>query len=227
MSQVALAAAYFALGRASLLLAIPPGFAAPVWPAAGLALAALLLRGNKMWLGVFLGHFLVNQSTSAFDAASVALSAVIAGGGTLQALAGARLVRRSPGFPNSLARGQDIVKFMLLAGPIACLTSPTLGTLSLAALGKISPSELPFSWATWWEGDVLGVLLVTPALLLWDLPRPASRTNRAFFITAPLAVTLVAAVAAFVFTRDHETRSVADGFRIEATTRHHLLEKEV
>jgi integral membrane sensor domain MASE1 len=52
---IAIAAAYYALGRLSLLLAIPPGYATAVWPASGIALAATLLRSYRVWPGIFLG----------------------------------------------------------------------------------------------------------------------------------------------------------------------------
>ena len=55
-----LAAAYACVGRLSLMLAIPPGFASPVWPAAGVALAGVLLGGRKMLPAVFAGSLIIN-----------------------------------------------------------------------------------------------------------------------------------------------------------------------
>ncbi|TBR22817.1 response regulator, partial [bacterium] len=207
-------------------MAIPPGFAAPVWPAAGLALAALLIGGDGLWPGLLLGHFVVNLSMGGTDPASVFLAAAIAAGGTLQALAGARLVRRWPGFPNSLARTGDILRFMLLAGPVACLVSPSVGTAALLGLGRVAGAEAPFSWGTWWVGDVLGVLLVAPALVLWSLPRAGAKANRPLLVTVPLACTLAAAAAVFGFARTHESRRIQNEFALDAASLHHLVEKE-
>jgi integral membrane sensor domain MASE1 len=59
--QVGLVAAvYFAAAKLSLLLAIPPGYATAVWPPSGIAVAALLLLGNRVWPGVWVGAALVN-----------------------------------------------------------------------------------------------------------------------------------------------------------------------
>ena len=52
---VVLALAYFITARLSLALAIPPGYATAVWPAAGIALASVLLAGSRVWPGIWLG----------------------------------------------------------------------------------------------------------------------------------------------------------------------------
>src|SRR5881275_1899676 len=94
------AAIYFVTGKLALFLAIPPGYATAVWPAAGLALGCLLLFGDRVWLGVVIGSFLVNfwtsLDTTSFGAIlrSVAVPALIGAGAALQTLAGTFLVRR-------------------------------------------------------------------------------------------------------------------------------------
>src|SRR5207247_4323390 len=104
----ATAAIYFVAGRLALLLAIPPGYATAVWPAAGLALGCILLFGNRAWPGVIIGSFLVNFWTSLDTATfggivkSVTVPALIGGAAALQALAGAFLVRRFVGITTAL-----------------------------------------------------------------------------------------------------------------------------
>src|SRR5213592_1986932 len=94
------AAIYFVTGKLALFLAIPPGYATAVWPAAGLALGCLLLFGDRVWPGVVIGSFLVNFWTSLDTASfgaimrSVAVPALIGTGAALQASAGTFLVRR-------------------------------------------------------------------------------------------------------------------------------------
>ncbi|MGZ5689697.1 MAG: hypothetical protein ACXWIQ_18405, partial [Caldimonas sp.] len=56
---------YFATGLAALKLAIPPGFASPLYPAAGIALASVLVFGWRMLAGVALGSLAVNIVASA------------------------------------------------------------------------------------------------------------------------------------------------------------------
>jgi integral membrane sensor domain MASE1 len=83
-------ALYFAAGRLGLLLAFLHPSASPVWPAAGLAMASLLLLGRNLWPAVFIGAFLVNLTTSG----SVGIGLGIGVGNTLEAVAGAWLVAR-------------------------------------------------------------------------------------------------------------------------------------
>jgi len=60
-AQIALLAAlYFLSAKLALALAIPPGYATPIWPPSGIALAALLLAGTRLWPGVWLGSLLAN-----------------------------------------------------------------------------------------------------------------------------------------------------------------------
>src|SRR3982075_3508750 len=84
---------YLAAGHLFLKLAFLNASASPVWPPAGIALAALLLLGYRAWPAVFIGAFLVNATT----AGNVTTSLCIAGGNTLEALCGAWLVNRFSG----------------------------------------------------------------------------------------------------------------------------------
>src|SRR5262245_29861697 len=108
VENLAIGASYYGLGKLALLLAIPPGYASAVWPAAGLALAGMLALRYRVWPGVFAGHFLVNVSPSVNATptlpflASLSLVLIIAAGGTLQATLGAFLTRRFIGYPNRL-----------------------------------------------------------------------------------------------------------------------------
>src|SRR5690349_11572716 len=108
-----MAAAYYVSGRLGLLLAVPPGYATAVWPPSGIALAALLAYGSRLWPGVWLGSFLINiwtgldHSSLQATLGSLLVPSVIASGAAIQAVAGVQLVRRYVGFSNILAQGQD------------------------------------------------------------------------------------------------------------------------
>jgi integral membrane sensor domain MASE1 len=127
------AAIYFVAGKLALLLAIPPGYATAVWPAAGLALGCLLLFGDRVWPGVVIGSFLVNFWTSLDTASlgailrSVAVPALIGAGAALQALAGTFLVRRFVRMPTVLATEKEVVRFSLVASGSCLVASERLG----------------------------------------------------------------------------------------------------
>src|SRR5512132_751578 len=107
-----LAVIYFIAGKLGLMLASLHASASPVWPPAGIALAALLLLGYRAWPAIFVGAFLVNMTT----AGNVATSLAIATGNTLEALVGAWLVNRFAGGTTAFDRPQGVVKFALSAG---------------------------------------------------------------------------------------------------------------
>src|SRR5215471_8236527 len=115
-----LAVIYFIAGKLGLMLASLQASASPVWPPAGIALAALLLLGYRAWPAIFIGAFLVNVTT----AGNVATSFAIAIGNTLEALVGACLLNRFAGGINVFDRSRGVFKFALAAG-ISTIISPT------------------------------------------------------------------------------------------------------
>ena len=160
---VLLAAFYFAAAKLGLSLAFVHPSATAVWPPAGIALAAFLLFGNRVWPGIALGAFLANATT----AGSLATSAGIAAGNTLEGLVGAWLVNRFAGGRETLSRPRDILKFIALAAGLSTIVSATIGVTTLSIAGFAPWSNYAAIWTTWWLGDAVGDLLIAPPLLLW------------------------------------------------------------
>jgi diguanylate cyclase (GGDEF)-like protein len=158
-----LAAVYFVAGKLGLQLAYVHASATAVWPCTGIAMAALLVYGYRVWPGILIGAFLVNLTT----AGSVETSIGIAIGNTLEGLAGCYLVNRFAHGKDAFARAQDIFKFALLAGMAATTVSATIGVATLAVGGFADWGAFGSIWCTWWLGDANGAVLVTPLLLLW------------------------------------------------------------
>src|SRR5438874_3769046 len=155
---------YFIAGKLGLMLASLHASASPVWPPAGIALAALLLLGYRAWPAIFIGAFLVNVTT----AGNVATSFAIATGNTLEALVGAWLVNRFAGGTNVFDRLQGVFKFALAAG-ISTIISPAFGVTSLGVAGFADWTNYGAIWLTWWLGDATGDLVFTPLVLLWSV----------------------------------------------------------
>jgi integral membrane sensor domain MASE1 len=159
-----LAVIYFIAGKLGLILASLHASASPVWPPAGIALAALLLLGYRAWPAIFVGAFLVNVTT----AGNVATSFAIATGNTLEALVGVWLVNRFAGGTYVFDRPQGVFKFALAAG-ISAVISPAFGVTSLGVAGFADRANYGAIWMTWWLGDVTGDLVFTPLVLLWSV----------------------------------------------------------
>jgi diguanylate cyclase (GGDEF)-like protein len=160
---IALFVTYVIAGKLALKLAFLHPSATPVWPCTGIALAALLLLGYRFAPVIFAAAFVVNITT----AGTVLTSLAIATGNTLEALAGAYLVLRFAGGRNAFQTSRNIFGFTLFAGMVATAISASMGTATLVLGGLANASRFPSIWATWWLGDGVGALILTPLILLW------------------------------------------------------------
>ena len=190
----ALALIYFVAGKLSLHLAFLNASASPVWPPAGIALAALLVLGFRVWPAIFVGAFFVNFLT----AGSIWTSLGIAGGNTLEALCGAWLVNGLAGGTRVFDRPQDVFKFAL-AALISTTVSPAVGVTSLALGGFVQSANYGPIWLTWWLGDASGVLVVAPLLILWSVTASRRNWNRAQAVEVTILLLLLVALAETVF----------------------------
>lgn len=140
------------------------GFATFIWPPTGIALAALLLFGYRLWPGIFLAAFLVNVMTGASPLAAIGIGV----GNTLEAVIGAFLLRRLIHVEYGLERVDDVLGLIVLAASGSTLISATIGVTSLFVTGTIIPTAYAETWTAWWIGDMLGNLVVAPILLVWS-----------------------------------------------------------
>ncbi|MFO1488471.1 MAG: PAS domain S-box protein [Verrucomicrobiota bacterium] len=193
MAILILAAVYFGTAWFGLSLASINASASPVWPPSGIALIALLLFGHRLWPGIFIGAFAANILTQG----TVLTSLGIATGNSLEALAGAWLINRFAGGRHAFEHASHIFSFLFFA-MVSTAISATVGVVSLVLGGFVAwPHYLPV-WTTWWLGDLTGVTVVVPLLLIWQ-SAPAMRWNRrrAMEILAILGVVLLIGVLSF------------------------------
>ena len=184
---------YFIVGKLSLQLAFVHPSASPVWPPAGIALAALVVFGYRTWPAIFLGAFLVNVTT----AGNIGTSLCIATGNTLEAVCGAWLVNQFAGGTRIFDRAQDVFKFAL-AVMVSTAVSPTFGVTSLAVGGLADWANYRAIWLTWWLGDATGALVVAPLLILWSVgPRWRLNPKRHLEVGLLLLVLLMLGEAVF------------------------------
>ena len=160
---LAFAAIYIAAARLGLTMAFVAAQVSPVWPPTGIAIAAVLLLGYRVWPGIWLGAFVAN--VGAHEPLGTAVG--IAVGNTLEALAAAWLLHRALDFHAALNRLRDVLGFIGLAALAATTVSATVGVTSLCLGGVQSWSHYPQLWWIWWLGDAIGALVVTPVLLAY------------------------------------------------------------
>jgi signal transduction histidine kinase/integral membrane sensor domain MASE1/ActR/RegA family two-component response regulator len=182
---------YFAAAKLGLSLASINANVSPVWPPTGVAIAAVLLLGYRIWPAILLGAFLANL----FTPVPIATAAGIAAGNTLEALSAGVLLRFLD-FHRTFDRARDVFKFSVAAS-LCTMISASLGTLSLCLGQTASWQDFGSLWLTWWLGDTVGALLIAPLLLTWGTePRPWS-TKR--YAEAALLLTLLAVSSTATF----------------------------
>ena len=162
LSLAGLFGLYVLAGKLGLSLASVHASASPVWPPTGVALAAFLTLGYRVWPAVFAGAFVVNITT----AGSLSTSLAISLGNTLEGVLGAYLVMRYANGAHAFDHAQDVFKFAALAGLAASLVSATVGVGSLALGGYAAWPDFDSIWLTWWLGDATGALIFAPLLVL-------------------------------------------------------------
>ena len=205
-----------------------PGFAMPLFPSIGIALAALILFGARLWWGVLLGALLleiVMVWTLGMPSGWWGLLC-IAPIQLFQVFVGYWLTRRLTGF-----RARHMLRFTLLIVPVCCLCGvlPALWVLNLS--GIIPADEIYFSGLAWWFGDVLGILLVAPPMFVFfGKPRDYWQPLRVS-VGLPTFVTLVLLIITFMYVLDEErnrlqARFERDSQQMAATLIRHLANEE-
>lgn len=186
--------AYALSARLGLAIAPLSGFATLVWPPTGIALAALLLRGVRLWPAVMLGALGANL----WNGGSFWVAAGIAVGNTLEALLGMALLTRVARIHLALDRLVDVLALVLLAAGLSTTVSATIGVAVLSLAGIAQPGHVLETWRAWWVGDALGDLVVAPVLLTWSAPWGPGASARRGLEALALAVALVG-ISCFVF----------------------------
>ena len=175
---MALASLYFIAAWSVSILGLPEGFSLPIYPAAGVALGGLICCGARLWPGVFIGGFAFNSwftnymapasdlpvHTMMLSTTGMALAAVA------QALVGTFLFKRFVSSSNPFNRTKDVLIFIFLVAVVGCIVSASICLTILCWGGQLPWDKFVHEGITWWLGDVMGVLLVTPLFFVFRQP---------------------------------------------------------
>jgi PAS domain S-box-containing protein len=216
VKSLLLAVVYYAAARVGLQLQFEATQATPIWPASGIALAALILLGPRLAPGIFLGAFAANLADffvksgaiASIDGGGVlqhfsgnpteiAMSAAIGVGNMLEALLGAYLVRRFARNGEILGDVHNVV-VLIAAGLTCCVVSSGIGVASLSLGAALPPPLISATWFIWWLGDVTGISVMTPLILAWWTPE-RDRFSGKRWIQMALALLVVLLVSEFTF----------------------------
>jgi integral membrane sensor domain MASE1/anti-sigma regulatory factor (Ser/Thr protein kinase) len=197
LSVAAVAVAYILFAEIGFSLAFETKQVSAVWPPAGIAIAALLLGGYRLWPGIWIGAFVSNALSHepALTAAGIAI------GNTLGPLLGVYILRRFGVVDNALERLRDVVGFVLLCVLPAMIVTASNGVLNLYLAGIVSAPHLASNWWVWWAGDNMGAILVAPLIMTWATRNRLSQPDGKLFEGIVLAVALLTAASLAYFSR--------------------------
>ncbi|SJM89823.1 ATP-binding protein [Crenothrix polyspora] len=221
-----IAGAYFVFGLLGFLLKVPPSNLGAIWPPAGIALAAILLAGNKIWPSIIMGHigiiiWQLGTNNLAFNTALVSSF-----GACLCALSNAFAVRRVLGFPNPLTTDKNILLFMLLAA-VSCVIPATINTIYLHLTNQINLLNIPINWLSYWMKDSLGVYLFTPFTLIIFAEPQSVWLKRRYSVGLPLIVTLALIVVFFFYVRKIEYQQHRQQLKDQSMTLFEALKGQI
>ena len=139
-----------------------------VWIPSGISLAALLLRGVDRWPGIALGAVISGALTDWHWP-----SAIVAGAcATLEALLAVWMVNWRGPFDRTLQSVGSVLRFFVAATVSSVLTA-IVGAWNLVVLTPAGGGRYGDAWLTFWVGDALAMLTITPTLLVWAGSRVA------------------------------------------------------
>ncbi|MCS4504918.1 Adaptive-response sensory-kinase SasA [wastewater metagenome] len=182
--------AYWLAARVGMVFLIERAGVSLLWPAAGVALALACRFGPLAAAGAALGALAAHLESGHDLTASVA----VALGMGLAAWLGAALVARARiGF--AMDRPSDVLGFLLAGALPSSIASSLFGAGVLWLAGIARWPGFPSLWWLCWVADLMGILLLAPALLV---SRPRGLGRRGWLEAGVIAVlTLLAAVVVY------------------------------
>ena len=154
-------AAYVGAAQLGFTLAFVAEQVTTVWAPTGIAIGTLLIGGIRLWPAIWLGAFLANAITTA----PLWTAFFIATGNTLEAAIAVMMFAKVRRLPFTFERVGDVFTFLMVAAVGCTAISATVGVATLSAAGLQPWERFSRLWLEWWFGDLLGAVLVTPALV--------------------------------------------------------------
>ena len=158
--QLAVVIAYVAAAVMGFRLAFVAEQITTVWAPTGIAIAALLVGGLRLWPAIWIGAFIANLTTTAPGWTAL----VVASGNTLEAVVAVWYLRRIPRFNVAFSRIADVAAFIVVAAAACTAISATIGVVALCMAAVQPWDRFPVLWFDWWLGDALGAAIVAPAI---------------------------------------------------------------
>ncbi|OKH37163.1 hypothetical protein NIES2119_15215 [[Phormidium ambiguum] IAM M-71] len=160
-----LAIVYFIIAQISLYFSSQPENITPIWPASGIALAAILLRGYQLAIGVFLGSFALESWLYNLEITNLPIILTYTSANVIEALLAAFLIKNL--IKNNLLNSVKNVVFFAILGGLSTLFSSAIAAIGSCILAKINYTQFIQFLGTWWISTGVGILVFAPVILTW------------------------------------------------------------
>ncbi len=199
-------------------LILSPSGASSIWPPAGIALALVLIYRNLALPAIFLGsvltqipNFFDNPSIDSFIN-SLPIGVFISLGVCLQAIFATYLISHFIGEHDPLIKDSTIIKFLFIGSIVGSGIAPIFLTIELFYNHNISYSNLLSIWITRWIGSALGILIITPLILIF-LARPRELwKKRGNYVLYPSLMLLAFSVVIFNYSQQQTVIHMKETF---------------
>ncbi len=209
---IVFAVLYIIVGHAATVVTSSSVYAPAVQPAVGIAVAAVLTAGYRNWAAAFLGTLALHAIHMHRVDQQWYVAIVIASGTTLGVLLAVYIVRQRCGRDTAFSRASAVAMFVVVGAPAGCLLSSICGAGSLYLFGIVAAEDIVFNWWCWWGGEIIGVVLGAPlVLVVIGRPRDLWRSRRGP-IALPLSLSLVLLNVLFASTSELDRDAVRAEF---------------
>src|SRR5262245_34978270 len=159
---VLVAAIYFVVAKVSWSLVSMNAGALPIWPPTGFGLAAVLLRGLRVWPAIFAAAVAAAAPIDIADVAlvdSILTSSAFAAGNTFEALVGGYLINTWSDGRRTFNTAAGIAKFAMISLVPSTLIGAAIAAGSMCLAGSADWANFVVIWLTWWMRDLAGALV--------------------------------------------------------------------
>ncbi len=156
---------HFFLVKFGSLFTIPFGFASLIWPVTGVMLGLYLIFGPSILIGSLLSSLLVIDQQSVISFIPNYAVVILAFTSVFQFIISKYLVLRFFKLPVKIHFPSEIIKFLLLTGPLSTFITSSIFAITLWVYLKLNTELLFYIWAAKWIGDFISIVFITPIIL--------------------------------------------------------------
>jgi PAS domain S-box-containing protein len=139
------------------------GLVASIWPAAGIALASLLLSPRRFWPALLGCLFVSGLAANLTTARPVIVCVGFMVANICETAASAWLIVRLCGDKVSFTKIRDVLTLTAAASLINAVTA----LIGAGVASLVINLQFGSFYQTWWIADGLGILIVTPLIVIW------------------------------------------------------------